>query len=75
LVAEEVRVTAYVAVEPGFTVAVGVAKDGGVVDPDAAESTSNCNEFEVPPPGVGVCTVVAVIPAAAMSDAGTCAVS
>ena len=48
-----------------------VVKDGGVVDPDVPESTSNCNALEAPPPGAGVWTVTAVIPAVAMSDAGT----
>ena len=45
------------------------------VDPDEAESTSNCHELDVPPPGAGVCTVMALVPAAAMSAAGACAVS
>jgi hypothetical protein len=63
-----------VAIEPAVTIAVSVVKDGGVVDPDVAESTSNCSEFEVPPPRA-VCTVMVVIPAAAMFDAGTYAVS
>lgn len=48
---------------------------GPVADPDA-EFTSNMNELDVPPPGDGVCTVIAVIvPPVAMSAAGTWAVS
>ena len=70
--AEEGRVTGYVADEPGDTVAVMVVKVGGVPDP---ESTSNCTGLEVPPPGAGVCTVTAVVPPEVMSEAGTCAVS
>jgi hypothetical protein len=44
---------------------------GPVVDPDA-ESTSNWNVLEVPPPGLGVITeIVAVIPpVAALANAG-----
>lgn len=72
LVAEEERTTGYVADEPGDTEAVTVVKVGGVPEP---ESTSNCIELEVPPPGGGVCTVTAVVPPEAMSEAGTCAVS
>jgi hypothetical protein len=64
-----------VAIDPGVTVAVSVLKEGWVVDPGAAESTSNCKGFEVPPPGAALSTVMVVIPAAAMTDAGTCAVS
>jgi len=56
------------------TVAVTAVNVGGV-DPAPAESTSNCNVLEVPTPGVGVCTVIDVIPELAISAAGTCAVS
>jgi hypothetical protein len=63
LVPGEGSVTAQVAVAPGATEAVRVVKFGP--DPEAALSTSNCSELEVPPPGVGVCTVTAVIPAVA----------
>jgi hypothetical protein len=66
-------VTGYVAVEPGVTVAVSVVKEAP--DPEPAESTSNCIEFEAPPPGAGVCTTIPVIPAEAISLAVTCAVS
>ena len=56
-------------------VAVVEENVGPVVDPEA-EFTSNWNELEVPPPGDGVCTVIAaVVPPVAMSVAGTCAVS
>lgn len=74
LVTVEGTVTGYVAAEPAVTEAVKEVNAGGVV-PVAAESTSNCNELEVPPPGVRVSTVIAVIPAVAMLVAGTCAVS
>ena len=60
--------------EPGATVAAADVNVGPVADPDA-ESTSNCKAFEVPPPGAGVSTVIAsVVPAVAISAAGTCAV-
>ena len=54
---------------------VSVEKDGGVTDPDTAESTSNCRALEVPPLGAGVCTVIDVVPAAKVLAAGTWAVS
>lgn len=44
--------------------------------PDAeGESTSNCNTSDVPPPGAGDCTLIAVAPGMAMSAAVTVAVS
>src|SRR5262249_32322732 len=44
-------------------------------DPESAESTSNCMVLEVPPPGAGVSTVMAVTPADTIWAAGTWAVS
>jgi hypothetical protein len=55
-------------------VAVVVLKDGGITELEVAESTSNCSEFDEPPPGVGVSTVTVLMPAAVMFAAGTCAV-
>jgi hypothetical protein len=56
-------------------VAVVEVNVGPLVDPEA-EFTSNCNALEVPPPGVGVTTVIATaVPAVEMSVAGTCVVS
>src|SRR5271165_6017236 len=49
-----------------------VVKFGGVLEP--AESTSNRNALEAPP-GAGFCTVTVAVPALAMADAGTWAVS
>jgi hypothetical protein len=43
--------------------------------PELPESTSNCSVFDVPPPGLGDCTVIAVIPEDAIALAGTTAVS
>jgi hypothetical protein len=63
-----------VAVDPAATEAVNVVKVGAA-DADPAASTSNCKELDVPPPGAGDCTVMAVFPALAMSAAGTCAAS
>ena len=70
-VAPEGSVTGYVAVAPGVTVADTVVNVGGVVDPDADETTSNCEILDVPPPGAGVCTVMLTIPVAVTADAGT----
>ena len=56
-----------------MTVAVNVVKIGGV--PELDVSISNCSEFDVPPPGVEFCTETAPVPALAMSDAGTWAVT
>ena len=61
------------AVEPGVTVAVSVVNVGPLAE--LPESISNSSVFDVPPPGLGVCTVMAVVPEDAMSEAGTCAVS
>lgn len=47
---------------------------GGVTN-DPAESTSSSKELDAPPPGDGVCTVTARVPAEEMADAGTGAVS
>ena len=60
--------------EPAATVSVVEVMVGAVV-PDETESTSNCHALEAPPPGAGVCTVMAMVPAVAISAAGTCAVS
>ena len=71
-VAEEESVTGYVAVEPALTVADVVVKDGGRPPP---ESTSNCDAFEVPPPGAEVCTVIDFTPPVAIWALVTCAAS
>jgi hypothetical protein len=39
---------------PAETVAAAVLKLVALVDPESAESISNCSEFDVPPPGAGV---------------------
>ena len=64
----------YVAVDPAVTVTTALGTLGAVAVPED-ESTSNCNTSEVPPPGAGVCTVIAVAPGVAMSAAVTVAVS
>ena len=61
-VALAASVTGYVALAPAVTVADVVVNDGGVPPP---ESISNCNMFDVPPPGIGFCTVIDFTPAAA----------
>ena len=48
-----------------------VVKFGGVFEP--AESISNINAFELPTPGV--CTISVAVPAFAIAEAGTCAMS
>lgn len=47
----------------------------GAVVVDEAESTSNCQELEAPPPGAEFCTVMVVVPAVAISAAVTDAVN
>jgi len=74
LVTPEGRVTGKLAGEPAVTVAVVEVNVGAVDDPDA-ESTSNCHELEVPPPGAKVCTVIASVPALAISADRTDAIS
>ena len=56
--------------EPAATVSV-VEVMVGAVDPDETESTSNCHALEVPLPGAGVYTVIEMVPAVAVSAAGT----
>lgn len=73
-VADEVSVTGYVAVELAVTVTV-VAVNVGAMEELVEESTSNCMAPEEPCSGAGVCTVIAVVPAEAISDAVICAVS
>ena len=60
--------------EPAATVAAAEVMVGAV-EPEEAVSTSNCHALDVPPPGAGVCTVMAMVPAVAISAAVTCAVS
>ena len=64
----------YVAVAPASTVTTVLGTVGAVADPDEG-STSNCNTLDVPPPGAGVCTVIAIAPGVAMSEDATVAVS
>ncbi len=61
------------AVPPAETVADADENEGGV--PEPAVSISNCRVFDVPPPGDGVCTVTAAVPAVVTSLAGTLAVN
>ena len=72
-VAEDGRVTRYVADAPAVTEIEVVVNDGGV--PDPAVSISKLIEFDVPPPGAGVCTVTEITSAVTTLAAGTCAVS
>jgi hypothetical protein len=64
-----------VAVEPAAMVAAAVLKTGGAVDPVVALSISNCKTFDTTPPEAGVCTVIGIVPAVTVSEAGTCVTS
>lgn len=64
----------YVAVDPAVTDTVVEGSVGALAEAPAG-STSNCKMSDVPPPGAGVCTLIAVAPAVVISAAVTLAVS
>jgi hypothetical protein len=70
LVAVDGRITGYVAVEPALMVAAAVPKTGAEPEFAVALSTSNCSAFDTPP-GAGVCTLIWIVPAVAVLEAGT----
>jgi hypothetical protein len=74
LITDGGKLIEYVAFLPAVTVTTVLGTLGAVDEPEG-ESISNCNTSEVPPPGPGVCTVIAVAPGVAMSAAVTVAVS
>lgn len=67
--------TVYDALSPAVTVSVMEVMVGASPVPLPLGEISNCQEFDIPPPGVGVCTVMVAVPASEIIDAGTWACS